>query len=333
MRLSPLTLAAALAGLCPAVASPQGPSLDHAPVACVVARKLPVFSARIDPVDRVARARVYFRAAGRPHWYFVDMRPQDGVFKGTLPRPRKGTARIEYYIEALDTAAASARTPEYAPAVVGSAAECNRATAVAGVTSARSAISVGAPPGAPLVPAGFEANGIVAASAAAGAATGAAVAATAVAAGAGGGGIGTAALVVGGVVVAGGAAAAVTLGGGGDGDGGDSGGGMDGGRCGTVTISDRTATTLTVTWSGGQPTDGKYFVDAAVVPAGSACTVIPHDRPAVVTQGTSVVITGLSPATTYAVHVHPAGTPCSTCDTGYNITDMVGSAVATTLGQ
>ena len=332
MRLARWTLAAMLAGLCPSVASPQDLAVDHAQVGCVVARQFPILSARIDPAERVTRARVYFRAQGRPHWYFVEMKLEDGLFKGTLPRPGKGTARIEYYIEAVDTAAASTRTPDYAPPVADSAAECSRATPVAVASGARSVVPVSAPPGAPPIPVGFEANGIVTTAAGAAGAAGA-VAATTVAAGAGGGGIGTTALVVGGVVVAGGAAAAVALGGGGEGDG--NGGGGDSGDqpCGTVRITDRTATTLTVTWSGGQPTDGIYIVDAAVVPAGSACTVIPHDRPSIYIRATSTVVTGLSPGTTYSVHVHPAGTPCSTCDSGYNITDSVGAAVATTLGQ
>lgn len=321
------TLATALAGLAPAIAAAQAPAIDHAQPGCVVARQFPVLTARIDPMDRVARARVYFRAEGKPHWYFVEMTRRDGAFRGTLPRPRKGTARIQYYIEALDTAAGSARTPDYAPAVVGTAAECSRVTAVASAAGAPSSVPVGVPPGAPLVPAGFEANGIVAAVAPA--AVGAAVAATAVA---GGGGIGTTALVVGGVVVAGGAAAAATLRGGGDEDGTDPGHGPDlPGICGTVTIVDRTATTLTIAWSGGNPTDGKYIVDGGAVAAGAQCTVLAHDFPSAVVQGLSYVFRGLSPGTTYALHVHPARAPCANCQTGYEVTgDMVGAVVGST---
>ena len=322
MKLSRCSLAGLAFFFCSVDAGAQGLAVDHAPVGCVVARRFPVLAARIDPAENVARARVYFRAESGRHWYYVEMTHQGSVFKGTLPRPRKGTARIQYYIEALDTAAASSRTSEYTPSVAGSAAECSRATAVAGATSGRSVVTVNAPPGAPLIPAGFETSGIVAAGAAG--AAGAAAAATTAAAGAGGGGIGTTALVVGGVVVAGGAAAAVTLGRG-------DGGGDDGGDCGTVAITDRTATTLTVTWSGGQPTDGKYVVDGGPVPAGSECTVLPHDLPSAVVQGLTFVVRGLSPATTYSIHVHPAGTPCPNCDTGYNLTDTVGTAVATTL--
>lgn len=320
MRIATWTLTTAVA--LPALAAAQAPVID-AQAGCIVARRSPVFTARIDPADQVARARVYFRAQGHPQWYFVEMKARDGVFRGTLPRPGKGTERIEYYIEATGASAATSRTADQASDVVGSPAECSRVPLVASVTGEPTPVSVGGPPGAPLVPAGFEANGVVAAGAA-----GAAVAATA--AGAGGGGISTAALVVGGVVVAGGAAAAVTLGGdNGDGNGGDNGDGS----CGTVSITARTATSLTVAWSGGNPTDGKYIVDTGRVAAGSDCSALAHELPFVIVQGTSVVVTGLSPATTYNVHVHPAGTPCSTCDTGYNLTDTVGSAAAATLGQ
>jgi hypothetical protein len=138
---------------------------------------------------------------------------------------------------------------------------------------------------------------------------------------------------VGGVVVAGGAAAAVALGNGGDGDG-DQGDGDGPRSCGTVRITDRTATTLTVTWSGGQPTDGVYVVDAAVRPAaGDDCPVLHEGRQFIVRGATSVVVTGLQPVTTYAVHVHPAGARCSNCETGYEIVDMIGVGIAATLGQ
>jgi hypothetical protein len=330
MRLSPVTLAIGIGVFSSAVAAAQGPAIDHSQPGCVVARQFPLLTARIDPMDRVARARVYFRATGKPQWYYVDMRRVEGMFRATLPRPRKGTPRIEYYIEALDTSAASTRTPDYSPAVVTGKMECSRVAVAAGTGTAPSAVAVGAPPGAPLVPAGFEANGIVAAVAPA--AVGAAVAATAAAAGAGGG-IGATAIVVGGVVVAGGAAAAALRGGGGAEDGIEPGHGPDQAsqQCGTVTIVDRTSTTLTVAWSGGQPTDGTYVVDGGAVAPGTDCRVLAHDFPSVVVQGLSLVVRGLSPGTTYSVHVHPAGAPCASCTTGYDLSGpTVGAAVGTT---
>ena len=74
-----------------APASAQAPVIDHQQVACVVAEKFALFSARFDPAESVARARLHFRAEGGPVWYYVEMKPQAGAFQGTLPKPRKTT--------------------------------------------------------------------------------------------------------------------------------------------------------------------------------------------------------------------------------------------------
>ncbi len=176
-----------------APAAAQAPVIDHQQVACVVAEKFALFSARFDPAENVARARVHFRAEGGPVWYYVEMKPQAGAFQGTLPKPRKSTKKIQYYIEVVDKAFAESRTPEYAPDVVDGAAACGVRKALAGVANAASVV-VSGPAGAPLIPAGFASSGIVAAGAAAGVAVGAAA------------GISTAAIVAG--VVGGGAAVA-----------------------------------------------------------------------------------------------------------------------------
>jgi len=185
-----LACSLALAG---APAFAQAPVIDHQQVACVVAEKFALFSARFDPAENVARARVHFRAEGGPVWYYVEMKPQANAFSGTLPKPRKSTKKIQYYIEVVDKAFAESRTPEYAPDVVDSAAACGMKKAMAGVANAASVV-VGGPAGAPLIPAGFASSGIVGAGAAAGVAAGAAA------------GISTAAIVAG--VVGGGAAVA-----------------------------------------------------------------------------------------------------------------------------
>jgi hypothetical protein len=187
----PLVLSAfALPG---APASAQAPVIDHQGVACVVAEKFALLSARFDPAESVARARVHFRAEGGPVWYYVEMKPQAGAFQGTLPKPRKSTKKIQYYIEVVDKAFAESRTAEYAPDVVDGAAACGMKKAMAGVANAASVV-VGGPAGAPLIPAGFASSGIVGAGVAAGAAAGAAA------------GVSTAAIVAG--VVGGGAAVA-----------------------------------------------------------------------------------------------------------------------------
>jgi len=209
-----------------APASAQAPVIDHQQVACVVAEKFALFSARFDPAESVARARLHFRAEGGPVWYYVEMKPQAGAFQGTLPKPRKTTKKIQYYIEVVDKAFAESRTPEYAPDVVDGAAACGMKKALAGVANAASVI-VNGPAGAPLIPAGFASSGIVAAGAAAGAAVGAAA------------GISTAAIVAG--VVGGGAAVA---------------GGVAiaaGGRDTTTTTTTTTLPTLTGSWAGTAP--------------------------------------------------------------------------------
>jgi hypothetical protein len=190
--------------LLPGLAAAQSLAIDHKHVGCMVAERFPVISARLDPAANVGRARVYFRAGG-PHWYFVEMKVQGDEYLAALPKPKKSTAKIEYYIEALDTAFAASRTAEYAPDVVPPPGACGKDAPMAvSLTSAKPV--VGAPAGAPTVPVGFSASGVATAGAAgatagaAGAGTGvsvgvvagvvggaAAIAAVAVAAGRGGG--------------------------------------------------------------------------------------------------------------------------------------------------
>jgi hypothetical protein len=206
----------------------QAPAIDHQEVGCVVAEKFALFRARFDPAESVARARVHFRAEGGPLWYYVEMKPQGDAFYGTLPKPRKTTKRIQYYIEVVDKAFAESRTPEYAPDVVEGAAACDMKKALAGAAKAASVV-VGGPAGAPLIPAGFASSGIVAAGAAAGVAAGAAA------------GVSTAVIVAG--VVGGGAAVAgvaVAAGGGGE-------------RSATTTTTTTLPPSLTGSWAGTAP--------------------------------------------------------------------------------
>lgn len=72
-------------------------------------------------------------------------------------------------------------------------------------------------------------------------------------------------------------------------------------------------------------------MDSGAVASGPACSAQSHDR-MVIVQGTTFTITGLAPATTYSVHVHPAASPCGTCTSGYNLASQVGTVLATTLG-
>jgi hypothetical protein len=213
----------------PSLAAAQHVSIDHAAVSCVVSGRLPELTSAFDPADNVAQARVYFRAGGTPHWYYVPMTRDGGAFKAVLPKPLDTTKSVEYYVEAVDKAAEASRSAEYSAQVVPLPAACGTAMKVASIAAAAKVL-VGVPAGTSglaLVPAGFAADGVAAAAAAGVAATGGGSSGAGAAAGAAasGGGIGATTLVLGGVAVAG-AATAVAVKRGGDSDSGDDGAGM-----------------------------------------------------------------------------------------------------------
>ena len=84
------------------IAWAEGPVIDHAGVGCVVAGSFPRLETRLAPEDRVARARVYFRAEDAVHWYYVEMKAEAGSYWAALPKPQKTLKRFDYYIEATD---------------------------------------------------------------------------------------------------------------------------------------------------------------------------------------------------------------------------------------
>jgi hypothetical protein len=167
-----LLLAVALAPLSAELLA-QAPAVDHSGVGCVVADRFPVIEARFSPQASVGRARVYFRAAGTAAWYFVDMQPAGGGYRGVLPRPRKSIQAIDYYVEVVDTELRSNRSADFKPAVVGSREECRGGMTLAmSLTTAK--LVVGAASGAASVPAGFASAGVTAAGSAGTAGAGAA---------------------------------------------------------------------------------------------------------------------------------------------------------------
>jgi len=206
---------AALA-LLPAAAPAE---LVHDSVACARAGKFPRLEAALTGAP-VARARVFFRAKGSPHWYAVAMAPtREGRLVGVLPRPEKGLEAFEYYIEVTDTAMTASRTPDQSVVVGTGPADCRGGVMAIGVDSA--SVSLEAPAGAPSVPSGFSSAGLSAA--------GSAASTTAAA-----GGGATKAVLIGVGLAAAGAGIAATAGGGDDGDGSDgaNGGGNGGGNNG-----------------------------------------------------------------------------------------------------
>jgi len=196
-----------------AVAAPafaEGPAIEHQPVACVVAGRFPQLTASFTPGDAVARARVLFQPESGRHWYGVAMKPTGSAFSAILPKPKKSLKSYRYYLEVTDTALGTSRTAEHSTTVAAGAAACADKKVAGGLGSA--AVRLEVPAGAPSVPGGFSANGVIA--------VGAAVAVGATTAAAAGGGMSTAVLIGAGLAVAGaGVAVAASAGGGGDGGG------------------------------------------------------------------------------------------------------------------
>lgn len=151
-----------------------GLTIDHDAVGCLVAGQFPRLEACIDPRESVARARVYFRAAGSENWYYVDMiadvsrkRPETLCYAGVLPRPSKGIPKVEYYVEALDRSFTQVRTEEYDPDVVSDVKGCKRPLPPAPVVKSATVAVGTASSAASIVPAGFTAAGVVGATTAA----------------------------------------------------------------------------------------------------------------------------------------------------------------------
>jgi hypothetical protein len=156
--------------------------------------EFPEVDAQIRPGAEIRTAKVYFRSDKYPDFYYVEMKGTAHKFIGLLPMPGPETERIIYYIEAVDNGFNGARSEEYDPPVDD---RCKR-RAPAGWTGENPGIVVGATKaGAPAIPPGFQAAGIVGFITSAGVSTGVG----------GGVGVGTAvaagaAAAAGGVVVA-----------------------------------------------------------------------------------------------------------------------------------
>src|SRR6185369_8944342 len=96
----------------------------HDPIGCLVAGQFPLVDAQINPAASVARARVYFKAAGSEDWYYVEMTPAEAGFVGKLPRPKIEASPITYYVQATTTEFGENKTAEIEAIVVAEAKDC-----------------------------------------------------------------------------------------------------------------------------------------------------------------------------------------------------------------
>jgi hypothetical protein len=134
--------------------------IDHKAIGCIVAEQYPQMNACLSPAPAVAQTRVYFRASGTPHFYFVSGTNVLTCYGYVLPKPKKTIKKIDYYVEGTSKEYAQikaftpSRTAEYNPDVVESASECKKDVPVAPFLS-KASVVVGVPAGAPAIIPGF----------------------------------------------------------------------------------------------------------------------------------------------------------------------------------
>jgi len=164
------TMAGASAQEPPAPAGGQLPSLPgspastteiiHDPIGCLVAGQFPLVDATINPAASVARARVYFKAAGSEDWYYVEMTPAEAGFVGKLPRPKVEASPITYYVQATTTEFGENKTPEIEAIVVAEAKDCPGDKKVAAIGPPGEVTVFSAATGSAIAPVGFAAGGL-----------------------------------------------------------------------------------------------------------------------------------------------------------------------------
>ena len=95
---------AVLALACAAAsARAEEPAVEHQPSPCTIPEKPITLCASVTDDGQVAKARIYFRAAGEKYYSFVDMAFTGINFCGTLPAPREGKVQaLDYYVQGVD---------------------------------------------------------------------------------------------------------------------------------------------------------------------------------------------------------------------------------------
>jgi hypothetical protein len=160
----------ALAAFAPAGAAGQSFAISHDGLECWPSDRYPVLSASLVPPELVQSIRIYFRSENYPDFYFVEAAVHpDGRVEAILPLAAPETNRVVYYIEAVSVSFESARTPEWAPEVARSD-ECRRRDPMLALFDGKvpDIVVNAVRAGAPALPPGFLAGGIMAAGTAGG---------------------------------------------------------------------------------------------------------------------------------------------------------------------
>ena len=92
----------------------EPPDVEHQPCPARCPDKPITLCATVTDDGQVAKARIYFRAAGEKFYSFVDMAFGGINFCGTLPAPREGKVKaIDYYVQAVDDQFETKRTSTF----------------------------------------------------------------------------------------------------------------------------------------------------------------------------------------------------------------------------
>jgi hypothetical protein len=108
-------------------AAPQPPTaiaLDPA-IECWPHSQFPLLGAEVTPPEDVVRSRLYFRCSLYPDYWFVDLKPENGAYRGVAPQAEEACPQVHYYVEALERDFTSTRTEERV-ADVAPSDECRR---------------------------------------------------------------------------------------------------------------------------------------------------------------------------------------------------------------
>ncbi len=135
------------------------PSFEHNSLTCMSTDDFPVVEAVFDPAESrsLRNAQVYFKASRTDAWYFVEMeREEETQLRAILPKPLAETERVQYYLFFLSGSLGTSQSEEYSVQVseTGCAAVPGAETTPVSLTLRATVANQ------PLVPPGFQPQGI-----------------------------------------------------------------------------------------------------------------------------------------------------------------------------
>jgi Domain of unknown function DUF11 len=136
--------------------------IEPDPIECWPTDEFLIVHSGFVPIEDVQSAKFYFRSIKYPDYYFVDLELSPGGGSAVVPKASPDTGEVAYYVELLTPGYAAFRTEEKT-APVSTSTECKRRDPAALFFKGQNPnIVVNAVrPGAPPLPPGFQADGIL----------------------------------------------------------------------------------------------------------------------------------------------------------------------------